>query len=201
MDKVNRKTVFAKWVAPISNELLEVQVKAHCLDFYLNKLHMASFTKRLVYVQLHETESLRATSDSAFSDGLSENSLVLSFEMMVIGITQNRTKNMSRLLKVPDSKGNQLNLLTNRFDLSEVEISELYKSCWAIKSYFKWTKQHLSIKKFYGHSEQSVHHQVYSEKWVVLSLFQWFRFFFRKCNFQKQIGVLRSYLCCASNLV
>lgn len=59
---------------------------------------------------------------------LPENSLVQSDEMVVIGTAQNRTENTFRLLKVLDSKGNQLNLLTNRFDLSVDETAEMYKS-------------------------------------------------------------------------
>ena len=92
---------------------------------------------------------------------LPENSLVLSDEMVVIGTTQNRSENAFRLLKVIDSKGNELQLLTNRFDLDADELAELYKSRWAIELFFKWMKQHLNIKKFYGHSEQAVHNQVY----------------------------------------
>ncbi|MEG0451341.1 MAG: transposase, partial [Lysinibacillus sp.] len=66
-----------------------------------------------------------------------------------------------RLIKVLDSKGNELQLITNRFDLSADEIANLYKSRWAIELFFKWMKQHLNIKKFYGQSEQAVHNQVY----------------------------------------
>lgn len=92
---------------------------------------------------------------------LPEDSLVLSDEIIVIGMTQNRAEIAFRLLKVIDSKGNELQLLTNRFDLDEEELAELYKSRWAIELFFKWMKQHLNIKKFYGHSEQAVHNQVY----------------------------------------
>lgn len=92
---------------------------------------------------------------------LPESSSVLSDEMIVIGTTQNRSENVFRLIKVLDSKGNDLYLLTNRFDLNADEIAELYKSRWAIELFFKWMKQHLNIKKFYGQSEQGVHNQVY----------------------------------------
>lgn len=92
---------------------------------------------------------------------LKENSSVLSDEMVVIGTTINRSENAFRLIKVLDSKGNELHLLTNRFDLSADEIADLYKSRWAIELFFKWMKQHLNIKKFFGQSEQAVHNQVY----------------------------------------
>jgi len=92
---------------------------------------------------------------------LPEESTVLSDEMVVIGTPQNRAENVFRLLKVLDSKGNELHLLTNRFELDADEIAELYKSRWAIELFFKWMKQHLNIKKFYGQSERAVHNQVY----------------------------------------
>ncbi|ADU31300.1 IS4 family transposase [Evansella cellulosilytica] len=92
---------------------------------------------------------------------LPEESSVLSDQMVLIGTTQNRAENYFRLLKVIDSKGNELHLITNRFDLSAEEISELYKSRWAIELFFKWIKQHLSIKKFYGQSEWAIQNQVF----------------------------------------
>lgn len=53
---------------------------------------------------------------------------VLSDQMVLIGTTQNRAENFFRLLKVKDSKGNELQLITNRFDIEPDEISEMYKS-------------------------------------------------------------------------
>jgi len=90
-----------------------------------------------------------------------EQSSVLSDEMILIGNTQNRAENVFRRIEVLDPNGKELHLMTNRFDLSADEIAELYKSRWAIELFFKWMKQHLNIKKFYGQSEQAVHNQVY----------------------------------------
>ena len=92
---------------------------------------------------------------------LPENTSVLSDQMVLIGTTQNRAENYFRLLKVIDSKGNELHLITNRFDLSAEEISKMYKSRWAIELFFKWIKQHLHIKKFYGQSEWAIQNQVF----------------------------------------
>jgi putative transposase len=92
---------------------------------------------------------------------LPEQTTVLSDQMVLIGTAQNRAENYFRLLKVIDSKGNKLHLITNRFDLSAEEISEMYKSRWAIELFFKWIKQHLSIKKLYGQSEEAIQNQVF----------------------------------------
>lgn len=100
---------------------------------------------------------------------LEENSPVLSDQMVLISTTQNRAGNYFRLLKVVDLKRNVLQLITNRFDLSPEEISEMCKSRWAIELFFKWIKQHLSIKKFYGQSESAIHNQVLIAK-VLLNI-------------------------------
>lgn len=52
--------------------------------------------------------------------------------------------------------------LTNAMDLSPLQIAELYKNRWQIKLFFKWLKQHLKIKKFWGNTENAVRIQIYS---------------------------------------
>ena len=81
---------------------------------------------------------------------LPEDSTVLSDQMVLIGTTQNRAENYFRLVKVEDTKGNILQLITNRFDLSSEEISEMYKSRWAIELFFKWMKFFSKVMKFYS---------------------------------------------------
>lgn len=324
MDKFTRKTSFEQWFSPISSKKIEELVEAYQLNYYTKKLHIASFLKLFVFAQLNETESLRAVSETLFSDDLQKTtnlesisfsqlgrrlnqiptevfqelfldlvaqiheksqyeqrrktttplkiidsstlplnlnnhkwaefrktksgiklhlrlvyvekgcsypdkavltnakehdrgqlevlvddkecmyvfdrgyldyerfdrmtddgyffvsrlrknavthsietfhlpkeSSVLSDEMISLGTAQSLAGNEFRLLKVMDSKGNELHLITNRFDLSADEIAELYKSRWAIELFFKWLKQHLNIKKFYAQSEQGVHNQVH----------------------------------------
>jgi hypothetical protein len=57
---------------------------------------------------------------------------------------------------------NKLEFLTNNFELSAVEIARLYKYRWKIELFFKWIKQHLKIKTFWGYSENAVRIQVYT---------------------------------------
>jgi len=51
--------------------------------------------------------------------------------------------------------------LTNNFELTALEIALLYRYRWKIELFFKWIKQHLKVKSFWGHSENAVRVQVY----------------------------------------
>ena len=51
--------------------------------------------------------------------------------------------------------------LTNNFELTALQIALLYKHRWKIELFFKWIKQHLKIKSFWGHSENAVRVQIY----------------------------------------
>ena len=53
-------------------------------------------------------------------------------------------------------------LLTNQFDLPAAVIAELYRKRWQVELFFKWIKQHLRIKSFYGRSENAVRCQIWS---------------------------------------
>jgi hypothetical protein len=61
----------------------------------------------------------------------------------------------------------QLIFLTNNFILSAETIAQLYKKRWNIELFFKWIKQHLKIKKFYGTSENAVKTQI----WIAISVY------------------------------
>ena len=60
-----------------------------------------------------------------------------------------------------------LRFLTNNFDLPALTVCLLYKSRWQVELFFKWIKQHLRIKAFYGHSENAVKTQI----WIAVSVY------------------------------
>lgn len=67
-----------------------------------------------------------------------------------------------RLIRYWDAENEREFLfLTNNFDLSALEVAELYHNRWQIELFFKWLKQHLKIKHFYGTSLNAVKIQVY----------------------------------------
>ena len=61
----------------------------------------------------------------------------------------------------------RLSFLTNNFDLPALTVALLYKSRWKVELFFKWIKQHLRIKAFYGTSENAVKTQI----WTAVSVY------------------------------
>jgi hypothetical protein len=73
-----------------------------------------------------------------------------------------------RRVRFHDSEHDRtLVFLTNNFDLPALTIARLYKSRWQVELFFKWIKQHLRIKAFYGNSENAVKTQI----WIAISVY------------------------------
>ena len=64
-------------------------------------------------------------------------------------------------------KNKRLVFLTNNFTLSALTIAELFRCRWKIELFFKWIKQHLRIKAFYGTNENAVKTQI----WIAISVY------------------------------
>ena len=61
----------------------------------------------------------------------------------------------------------RLKFLTNNFVLPALTIAQIYKCRWQVELFFKWIKQHLRIKAFYGTSENAVKTQI----WIAVSVY------------------------------
>ena len=61
-----------------------------------------------------------------------------------------------------EEQGREFVFLTNAMNLSALEIANLYRNRWQVELFFKWLKQHLKIKKFWGTTENAVKIQVYA---------------------------------------
>jgi hypothetical protein len=73
-----------------------------------------------------------------------------------------------RRIRYLDAQTNQrLVFLTNNFSLPPLTIAQLYRSRWQVELFFKWIKQHLRIKNFYGTSENAVRTQI----WIAISVY------------------------------
>ena len=72
-----------------------------------------------------------------------------------------------RRIRYRDDEGRRLVFLSNHMTLPAITICELYRLRWQVELFFKWIKQHLRIKRFFGTSENAVKTQV----WIAVSVY------------------------------
>jgi hypothetical protein len=74
---------------------------------------------------------------------------------------------LRRIRYLDPEDGKRFVFLTNHFKLSAITIAQLYRSRWKVELFFKWIKQHLRIKAFYGTSDNAVRSQV----WIAIAVY------------------------------
>jgi len=72
-----------------------------------------------------------------------------------------------RRIRIKDDTGKTLVFLTNNVELPARTIADLYRCRWQVELFFKWIKQHLRIKAFFGTSENAVKSQI----WIAVSVY------------------------------
>ncbi len=86
---------------------------------------------------------------------------------LVVFYSQQAYPERLRRIRYTDPEGRRLVFLTNNTTLPALTICALYKSRWQVELFFKWIKQHLRIKRFFGTSENAVKTQV----WIAVATY------------------------------
>ena len=81
--------------------------------------------------------------------------------------SQHYPEHLRRIRYKDPESSKKLVFLTNHFGLPVLTICALYRSRWQVELFFKWIKQHLRIKRFYGTSENAVKTQI----WIAVSVY------------------------------
>ena len=77
-------------------------------------------------------------------------------------LTAKKYPDALRLVVYEDfATGNVYEFLTNNFDIEAITVAELYRERWQVELFFKWIKQHLHIKSFYGTTQNAVYTQIW----------------------------------------
>lgn len=137
-------------------------------SFYIMDRGFVDFSRLYVLHQAQAFFVIRAKSNLGFQRIYShlidkETGLRCDQTIRLTGILAAKDYPQSlRRVKFYDEKTNKsLVFLTNNFDLPASVIAKLYKSRWQVELFFKWIKQHLRIKGFFGTSENAVKTQVW----------------------------------------
>ena len=116
----------------------------------------------------------RAKSNTRFrrrySQPVDKSTGLLCDQTVVLTGAQTRDKYPQPLRRVkyrdPET-GGTFNFLTNNFAVPALTVADLYRNRWRVELFFKWIKQHLRIKSFFGTSENAVKTQI----WVAVSVY------------------------------
>ena len=106
----------------------------------------------------------RSSRSVTHSAGLRSDQIIL---LTGVRTAQRYPDPLRRIHYVDAEKDLRLIFLTNNFLLPALTIAQLYRARWQVELFFRWIKQHLRIKAFYGTSENAVKTQV----WVALSVY------------------------------
>jgi len=80
---------------------------------------------------------------------------------VVLGKGKNEMTNPLRLVEFYDDEDRFYRIITNRWDLSTKDVTELYKCRWKVELFFKWMKQHLRVKKLHSTKPQGIWNQIF----------------------------------------
>ncbi|CAH1387701.1 hypothetical protein NTGM5_690017 [Candidatus Nitrotoga sp. M5] len=80
--------------------------------------------------------------------------------------------------------------LTNDFELPAMTIAQLYRCRWQVELFFKWIKQHLRIKRFYGTTENAVKTQI----WIAISVYVLLAIVKKRLNPEASLHTIRQIL-------
>ena len=105
-----------------------------------------------------------------YSHPVDKSTGVLSDQTVILSSMESATAYPDPLRKVSyfdPERSKRLKFLTNNFTLPARTIADIYKQRWQVELFFKWIKQHLRIKAFYGTSENAVKTQI----WIAVSIY------------------------------
>ncbi|MGA8312362.1 MAG: IS4 family transposase [Terriglobales bacterium] len=105
-----------------------------------------------------------------YSHPVDKSTGVLSDQTVILSSVESATAYPDPLRKVSyfdAERSKRLKFLTNNFTLPARTIADIYRQRWQVELFFKWIKQHLRIKAFYGTSENAVKTQI----WIAVSIY------------------------------
>jgi hypothetical protein len=135
---------------------------------YLDFTRLYFLTQFLTYFVIRSKKNLQAR--RLYSHAVDKaTGLICDQTVVLTGINTMRhyPEKLRRVRYFDAEKDKRLTFLTNNFLLPALTIAQLYKSRWKIELFFKWIKQNLRIKSFYGTSENAVKTQI----WIAVSVY------------------------------
>ena len=135
---------------------------------YIDFKRLHAFTRELAFFVTRTKENVLL--QRRYSHPVDKSTGVRSDQTVILATDSSATAypdTLRRVVYYDAVTGKRLKFLTNNFTLPALTIAEIYKQRWQVELFFKWIKQHLRIKAFYGTSENAVKTQI----WIAVSVY------------------------------
>ena len=135
---------------------------------YIDFKRLHAFTRELAFFVTRTKENVLL--QRRYSHPVDKNTGVRSDQTVILttdGSAAAYPDTLRRVVYFDTDTGKRLKILTNNFTLPALTIAQIYKQRWQVELFFKWIKQHLRIKAFYGTSENAVKTQI----WIAVSIY------------------------------
>ncbi|TYK42026.1 IS4 family transposase [Bacteroides pyogenes] len=167
----------------IENEAIYLMDKGY-IDFYrlFNLIHKknAFFVTRAKENMLFETVSTVTVDQTT--------GVIADERIKLTGVrTSSWYPEELRMITYEDySTNNVYRFLTNNFEYEPLMISELYRERWSVELFFKWIKQHLHLKSFYGTSENAIYTQI----WIAVCTYLLLAYAKKKMHINQSLHII-----------
>jgi len=146
-------------IKELNDLVVEADEIMHVFDRgYTNYKNYDKFceTKTLFSTRLKANAIIKIIS----SKQVDPNGLILKDCIIQLGDGKNEMQYQLRMIEFLDRNGKKMQVITNNFECSAEEIALIYKYRWKIELFFKWLKQHFTVKHFFGTSPNAVVNQI-----------------------------------------
>ena len=154
------------------NILDELQIEAgsfYVMDRgYIDFKRLHAFTRELAFFVTRSKENVLL--QRRYSHPVDKSTGVRSDQTVILATNGSAAAYpdvLRRVVYFDAITGKRLKFLTNNFTLPALTIAQIYKQRWQVELFFKWIKQHLRIKVFFGTSENAVKTQI----WIAVSVY------------------------------
>jgi hypothetical protein len=160
------------------------------VDRYVTEKEKQPFVIRLKdNVQLNRKKALKGNP--------TKDSNVTADFTCTLGTPQKQTKKRHRVIQFTNHEGKEMRVVTSLMDVTAEEIANIYKSRWAIESFFRWIKQNLNVPVLFGTTKNAVFNQLFAAL-IAYVLLKFLHVQGSKENPQKPVsfvGFTRLFLC------
>lgn len=107
-------------------------------------------------------ENVQINRKKSIKGGLNKASNILDDFTCILGTPQKQTKQSHRIVDFCDHEGKEICVVTNLMNITTEEMANMYKSHWAIESFFRWIKQNLNVPVLFGTTKNVVFNQLFT---------------------------------------